>query len=230
MLPPAPPGIVPYITGWSEEKLLKCPIIRRPMVPGIAYADESPYDRDSFGVLWVRYALRQRRRRGTPRLQAAEIHPYRQRRAMLNMMCQVCSRMPPDPDAPHLFLLRDSGGPIQEGELTTSPPVCVPCAGISIQRCCALGGGRFVAAWVKHVPAWGVVGPLHHPLTLQPVPGCHMEHVKYGSQWASWVRAARTMVQLRGVTPADLDREFAALGRDRLEEEFARVAELTTVV
>ncbi|MGW4730420.1 hypothetical protein ACWEQC_14830 [Streptomyces shenzhenensis] len=56
-----------------------------------------------------------------------------------------------------------------------------------------------------------------------------MEHVKYGSQWAPWVQAARTMVELRGVTPADLDREFAALGRDRLEEEFARVAELATV-
>ncbi|MEU6610138.1 hypothetical protein ABZ922_34695 [Streptomyces shenzhenensis] len=56
-----------------------------------------------------------------------------------------------------------------------------------------------------------------------------MEHVKYGSEWAPWVRAARTMVQLHGVTPADLDREFAALGRDRLEEEFARIATLVAV-
>ncbi|MGI5437486.1 hypothetical protein ACQEV4_08510 [Streptomyces shenzhenensis] len=56
-----------------------------------------------------------------------------------------------------------------------------------------------------------------------------MEHVKYGSQWAPWVRAARTMVELRGVTPADLDREFAALGRDRLEEEFTQIAQLTAV-
>ncbi|MER6531806.1 hypothetical protein [Streptomyces sp. NPDC001508] len=36
-------------------------------------------------------------------------------------------------------------------------------------------------------------------------------------------------VELRGVTPADLGREFAALGRGRLEEEFARVAELRAV-
>ncbi|MFJ8602631.1 hypothetical protein ACIREM_28765 [Streptomyces shenzhenensis] len=56
-----------------------------------------------------------------------------------------------------------------------------------------------------------------------------MEQVRYGSEWAPWVRAARTMVELRGVTPADLDREFAALGRDRLEEEFARIAALTAV-
>ncbi|MER6529177.1 hypothetical protein [Streptomyces sp. NPDC001508] len=227
MLPPAPPGVVPYIAGWSEERLLSCPIVRRRVVPGIAYADETPYDRDSFGVLWARYALRPKRRRGN--LQLRNVHPYRQRRAMLNMMCQVCSRMPPDPHGPHLFLLRDSCGAVREGERTTSPPVCVPCAGISIQLCNALRGGRFVAAWARRVPAWGVVGPLHHPQSLQPIPGCHMEQVKYGSEWAPWVRAARTMVELRGVTPADLDREFAALGRDRLEEEFARVAELTAV-
>ncbi|MER6530657.1 hypothetical protein [Streptomyces sp. NPDC001508] len=56
-----------------------------------------------------------------------------------------------------------------------------------------------------------------------------MEHVKYGSQWAPWVRAARTMVELRGVTPADLDQEFATLGRDRLEKEFTRIAALAAV-
>ncbi|MER6530652.1 hypothetical protein [Streptomyces sp. NPDC001508] len=227
MLPPAPAGVVPYIAGWSEERLLNRPLVRRCMAPGIAYADETPYDRDSFGVLWARYALRPKQRRGSPRLR--EVHPYRQRRAMLNMMCQVCSRMPPDPHGPHLFLLRDSVGPIREGERTTSPPVCVPCAGISVQLCHALRGGRFVAAWARRVPAWGVVGPLHHPQTLQPIPGAHMEQVKYGSQWAPWVRAARTMVELREVTPADLDQEFAALGRDRLEKEFTRIAELTAV-
>ncbi|RMB83278.1 hypothetical protein CTZ28_25040 [Streptomyces shenzhenensis] len=227
VLPPAPPGLVPYIAGWSEERLLSCPITRRRGFPGIAYADETPYDRDSFGVLWVRYVLRPKQRRGNPVFR--NVHPYRQRRAMLNMMCQVCARMPPDPHGPHLFLLKDSGGPIREGELTTSPPVCVPCAGISIQLCRALRGGRFVAAWARRVPAWGVVGPLHHPRTLQPIPGCAMEQVKYGSEWAPWVRAARTMVELRGVTPADLDREFAALGRDRLEEEFARIAALMAV-
>ncbi|MGI5443978.1 hypothetical protein ACQEV4_43545 [Streptomyces shenzhenensis] len=56
-----------------------------------------------------------------------------------------------------------------------------------------------------------------------------MEQVRYGSEWAPWVRAARTMVELRGVTPADLDRECAALGRDRLEEEFTRIAALMAV-
>ncbi|MGJ3558799.1 hypothetical protein ACR6C2_07415 [Streptomyces sp. INA 01156] len=42
---------------------------------------------------------------------------------------------------------------------------------------------------------------------------------------AAWTMAARLVVELHGVTPADLEREWAALGRDRLEEEFARVAE-----
>jgi hypothetical protein len=227
MLPPAPSDIVPYITAWSEEQLLPPRIIRRAPVPGIGYADETPHDRDSFGVLWVRLRLLPRRRRGVPRL--ADAHAYRQRRAMDDMLCQVCGRSPADPGGPHLFLMRSTGGPIREGELTASPPVCVPCTAIAVRQCKALAPDRWTAAWARHAPAWGVYGLVHDPRTLQVIPGRALERVEYDSAWAPWTRAARTVVQLQGVTPADLQREWAALGRDRLEEEFARVAALRAV-
>lgn len=222
MLPPAPPGVVPYIAGYSEEALLNPRIVQHALFPGVAYADETPHDRDSFGMLWVRPTLLPKRRRGEPRLR--EVHPYRQRRAMANMMCQVCTRPPEDLDAPSLFLLRDTGGPVQEGERTASPPVCVPCAGISIQLCHALRRDHYVAARVEHAPAWGVAGLVYDPDTLTPLPGKELERVEYGTERAPWTVAARTVVALYGVTPVDLEEEFSRLGTDRLEEEFARVA------
>ncbi|WAX81272.1 hypothetical protein [Streptomyces sp. KMM 9044] len=189
MLPSAPPGVVPYVTARSEERLLPCPLIRRRVGDGIAYTDETAYDRDSFGAPWVRPQLLPKRRRGEPRLK--DIHPYRQRRAMAHMLCQVCARAPEDPDGPQLFLLRDTNGPIREEERTASPPVCVPCAGIAVQECHALRGGRWVAAWARHAPAWGVYGTIHDPVSLQPLPGRYMELVEYGSPWrpGRWRRA-----------------------------------------
>jgi hypothetical protein len=218
--------VVPYIAGYSEEALLQPRIVHRPLFPGVAYADETHHDRDTFGALWVRPTLLPRRRRGAPRPE--EVHPYRQRRAMVNMMCQVCTRPPEDLDAPSLFLMRDTGGPVKEGERTASPPVCVPCAGISIQLCHALRHGRYVAARVEHAPAWGVAGLVYDPDTLTPHPGKELERVEYGTERAPWTVAARMVVALYGVTPVDLEEEFTRLGTDRLEEEFARVAGLVS--
>ncbi|MEZ7005804.1 hypothetical protein [Streptomyces sp. AD55] len=184
--------------------------------------DESHLDRDSWGVPWVRPALLPKSRRGEPRLR--EVHPYRQRRAMRDGLCQVCARLPDDPAAPLLFLLRGSS-PIREGERTASPPVCVPCAGISVQLCPRLRR-HHVAATVASAPAWGVTGIVHDPATLQPMGGD--EKVAYESLSARWVVAAQLVVELHGVTPVDLEAEFARLGRDRLEAEFARVEALTT--
>ncbi|GAA2621268.1 hypothetical protein [Streptomyces vastus] len=223
-LPPAPPGVVPYIARYSEEKLLKPRIVQHPLFPGVAYADETPYDRDSFGMLWVRPVLLPKRRRGEPRLR--EIHAYRQRRAMANMLCQVCTRPPEDPDEPPLFLLKDTSGLVVEGERTASPPVCVPCAGISIHLCHGLRGGHYVAARAMYTPAWGVAGLVYDPDTLTPHPGKDLERVEYGTPRAAWTVAARSVVALYGVTPVDLDEEFARFGMARLEDEFARVAGL----
>ncbi|MBP5930515.1 hypothetical protein F3K39_20945 [Streptomyces sp. LBUM 1479] len=225
-LPAAPPQVVPFIARHSAEATLKPPLILNPQGL-LAYEDETPQDRDSFGMLWVRTLVLPPEQRGEPQLDS--VNPYRQRQAMDDLLCQVCQRPPEDMDAPSLFLMRNTGGPVKEGELTTSPPVCVPCAAIAIQLCGALRGGRYVAAWVDSAPHWGVAGLVYNPLTLTPVPGRGLERVEYGTAFAPWTVAARTVTALYGVRPADLEAEFARLGTDRLEEEFARVAELVGV-
>ncbi|MFB7108692.1 hypothetical protein [Streptomyces sp. NPDC056291] len=223
VLPPAPPGVVPYITGYSREQNITPPLTQHPSGHGLVFVDETPHDRDSFGVPWVRPSLLPKGRRGEPLLQEAVVHPFRQRRAMRDQLCQVCTRPPADPEGRLLFLMRDACRPIEEGERTASPPVCVPCAGISVQLCPRLRR-HHVAAWVEHVPAWGVVGIVHDPMTLEPMGGD--VEVAYDSPAARWVVAARLVSQLYGVEPADLEAEFARYGRDRLEAEFARVVEL----
>ncbi|MFJ3249033.1 hypothetical protein [Streptomyces sp. NPDC086782] len=222
VLPPAPPGVVPYITGYSREQNIT-PRLTNLGGEGLGFVDETPHDRDSFGVLWVRPSLLPKGRRGEPMLKEAAVHPFRQRRAMRDQRCQVCTRPPEDPEGPCLYLMRDSGRPVEEGERTTSPPVCVPCAGISVQLCPRLRR-HHVAAWVEYAPAWGVVGIVHDPVTLAPMG--RDEEVAYDSPAARWVVAGRLVSELHGVTPVNLADEFARLGRDRLEEEFARVVEL----
>ncbi|WP_157847050.1 hypothetical protein [Streptomyces achromogenes] len=220
MFPSAPPGVIPYIAGWSEERLIEAPLVVSRRHAGLGYADETPYDRDSFGQLWARPALRPRHRRGRP--QPHTVHPYRQRRSMADMLCQVCGRKPPSPDGPHLFLMRDRGGPVRDGELTASPPVCVPCAVISVQLCPEIRGVH-VCAWVVQAPAWGVAGLVYDAGTLRPVSD-KLVRAEYDGPLAPWTVAQRQVVQLFGVRPTELETEAAAFGLDRLEEEFKRVA------
>ncbi|WP_435643343.1 hypothetical protein ACR9VJ_18015 [Streptomyces sp. H49] len=222
-LPPAPPGVVPYIAGYSLERAATPKLCEDTVRGRLAFKGETPHDRDTFGTLWVRPTIVSRARRGRPLLKT--IHPYRQRRAMRDMLCQVCARPPAIPEGPHLFLGASSVGPIREGELTPSPPVCVVCAGIAVQLCRPLQGGRFTAAWVQHAPFWGVIGDTYAPGTLDLVD--RQCRIQYGTREADWTVASWSVAELQGVTPADLDAEWAALGREHLEEEFARVAELT---
>ncbi|HET9380470.1 MAG TPA: hypothetical protein VFP69_06535, partial [Streptomyces sp.] len=196
-------------------------LVRRAEGPGVGYADERPEDRDSFGTLWVRSRPPEEGRHGRP-LKSA--HPLRQRRAMDDMLCRVCARPPADPGGPYLFLTQGARGPVREGERTASPPVCVPCAAIAVRWRRASRKGRWAAAWARFAPAWGVYGTVHHPAGPRPVPGLAMRLVAYDSVLAPLTVARGAVVELQRVVPADLEREWAALGRDRLGEEFARVA------
>ncbi|GLX54448.1 hypothetical protein Shyhy01_73970 [Streptomyces hygroscopicus subsp. hygroscopicus] len=91
-LPPAPPGIVPYIAGYSLETTSVPKLLQDPVRGGLRFKGETPYDRDSFGVLWVRPTVVPKARRGRPLLKTT--HSYRQRRVMRDMRCQVCTQPP----------------------------------------------------------------------------------------------------------------------------------------
>ncbi|MFJ8589503.1 hypothetical protein ACIRD2_33260 [Streptomyces sp. NPDC093595] len=204
---------VPFVTPWSAERLPLGRIVRRRGVggEGIGYADEHRGDR-RYGALWVRYAATPGR--GEPLFPT--MHPLRQRQAMAHMLCGVCGKPPAERTAwekellgeGHLFVMRAvEGQPIAEGEKTTSPPTCLPCAPEAVNACPRLRKG-YTAAVVGYAPLWGIAGIPYHPQTLQPLPEDRVSgqpFIAVDDPLLRWTLAARTVISLHEVTTVDLD-------------------------
>jgi hypothetical protein len=199
---------VPYIAAWEREKDTTPRIVLRNVrgVLRIGYESENPYDRDENGTLWAGQALAQGR--GMPHFE--NVHLLRQRRAMRDLLCQVCGTSTltgpgPGPEPGHLWLLAarpGDPGPIREGEVTTSPPVCTSCAPAALTYCPHLRRGA-VAARVGLARYWGVAGVVHDR-RLQPIPGPDLALVRDDSADLRWILAYRLAVELRDVTPVDI--------------------------
>ncbi|MEW1546919.1 hypothetical protein [Streptomyces tsukubensis] len=188
---------VPYVTRWEHETAIRPKLTVQPgLAHRLAFADETPYDRDSFDVLWLRVAIRP----GEGRALFKDVHALRQRRAMLDLMCQICG-VPMFKEDRQLWLLAGMGGvPIREGELTTSPPVCRPCAPVALRYCPRLQSGRVAAAWVRSPYGWGVEAFIHDPESLRMV-SPEPQQIQYHDPLAQWAVAFRSVVTLRDCTP-----------------------------
>jgi hypothetical protein len=175
-------------------------VIRHRTGKGIAFADEGPYDRDADGVLWIRQPIAQ----GSGRPLFPTIHALRQRRAVSRMLCQVCGAdtLEQNPER-QLFVLKDVGRPVEEGELTTAAPVCPPCALIAVEHCPHLR--KHVAAWVERPLPWGVAGIPYDRHTLLPVPGDDLTKVAYGDPASRWLVATRQVLSLNGCIAVSAD-------------------------
>lgn len=202
---------VPFIAPWSEEGVLPYTVIARPRPGGmgIGFADELSQADRRHGVLWFRHPAR--RGKGAPDL--AAVHPLRQRQAMSHMLCQVCGESTFNDDfrrwgERHLIIARAVNGvPIHEGERTTTPPVCRPCAIEAVEACPHLRKGH-VAALVERAQPWGVAGIVYDPRTLRPLPlkksKNPLTEVGFEDAAIRWTLAARDVVTLHGCTPVDL--------------------------
>lgn len=181
-------AVVPYIGSWTGEEIRPTTIICRPG-GGIGYADETILDRDEWGVLWARMAGRI----GVGKPLFTELHPVRQRRAMLRLLCQVCA-MPADrSEDGNLWLVpekevgRWEGWP--EGMSTIHPPLCGKCAKISVRMCPALRP-RWVAMRA-HSRACGVTGAVFAPGGRFPrLVQNNDEVIQFGDPAIRWVQAA----------------------------------------
>ncbi|MEU3171819.1 hypothetical protein ACIF9R_12790 [Streptomyces sp. NPDC086080] len=192
---------VPYVTAWSSEKHRVPAVVRHSSGKGIGYADETSYDRDADGVLWVRQAIA----RGSGKALFPTIHALRQRRAISRMLCQVCGAdtLEQDPKR-QLFVLKDVGRPVEEGERTTAAPACPPCALIAVKYCPHLH--NHVAAWVERPLPWGVAGIPYDQRTLQPVPGDDLVMVAYDDPAIRWLVATQLVLSLEGCSAVDLSK------------------------
>lgn len=186
---------VPYVAAWSAETAHAPVVVRHRTGHGIGFADEGPFDRDADGVLWIRQPIA----RGSGRPLFPTIHALRQRRAVSRMLCQVCGAdtLEQNPER-QLFVLKDVGRPVEEGELTTAAPVCPPCAPIAVEHCPHLR--EHVAAWVERPLPWGVAGIPYDRHTLLPVPGDDLVKVAYGDPARHWLVATRQVLSLNGCT------------------------------
>ena len=196
-----PTGLVPYTVAWSGEGHLPMPVIAGRT--GIGYADETVIDRDSQGVLWTR--RRSCPRVGRPRF--GQEHPVRQRAAMRKLLCQVCGGPADQNDEGVLWLLRDHredwpGWP--EGMANTNPPVCVPCARVSVRLCPALRRG-YVAVRTHSVVS-GVFGVTYRAAgRFGAVEIVGKGNVAYGEPAIRWTRAVKLIRVLHGSHFVELD-------------------------
>jgi hypothetical protein len=153
-------SVVPYVGQWTGEDSPPYSVVRRPE-GGIGYADETIMDRDEWGVLWVRM----RSRIGVGKPLFTKLHPRRQRRAMLRLICQVCAEPADRSEQGMLWLLPGShvsGADEQDdGIATTQPPLCRQCARISSRMCPALRDSHVALRARSHV--YGVTGVVFRP-------------------------------------------------------------------
>ncbi|CCB71757.1 hypothetical protein [Streptantibioticus cattleyicolor] len=201
---------MPYITTWSNELHPARALVARRGRDGLflGYEDETPYDRDPLGVLWVRQGIA--RGKGTP--EWAAVHSLRQRRAIYGLLCQVCGESTLDGvNEQQLYLMHAAGGrQIEDGERTSSPPVHPACAVEAIKACPALRAGGYVAAWVRASLPWGVAGTLHD--LGDPAHSSTPAKVAYESPGIAWMLAYHKIISFHGVTPVSPDelRDLAA--------------------
>lgn len=204
---PARPDVVPFIAAWSDEQPHRRKVVYSGR-GGIAFADETPEDRDQFGVLWNGRAVA----RGAGRPEYGNVHPVRQRVAMEHRLCQVCGRSADRDRRGVLWLIEDRRGDWKgwpNDLLTTHPPVCLPCAGKAVRMCPHLVGNS-VAVRVRESDVCGVYGRVWSSSAFgHPVPTSVKDVVSYGTTAARWVLAGQLVRALSGCTLVSLD-ELAA--------------------
>ena len=158
--------VMPYVAMWSGERKLPAVVIALPR-GGVGYLDESASDRDSRGVLWMRYESRP----GVGKLVFGDVHSLRQRRVMRRLLCQVCAGVPDRNTDGVLWVMsdyRDDWAGWPNGMATHDAPVCRPCARAAAKRCPALRE-RPVFFRSKTHPLVGVRGAHYAPSPQGPV-------------------------------------------------------------
>lgn len=199
---------MPYVGSWTGEDLLLGGVIQRPG-GGIAYADETLIDRDEWGVLWARCASRI----GVGKPLFEKLHPLRQRRAMVRLLCQVCAQPADRNKDGHLWLLPEQPSyepQWPEGVPVTLPPLCVPCARLSVRMCPALRP-KYIAVRA-HSRVCGVSGVAFRPgsrpyeVALEDTDDVVVYHADPTVRWLLATQRARS---LHGCRAVDLDHLLA---------------------
>lgn len=230
---PARPTVIPYITSRrGEVGDLASMLGVLPRFKGLRYLDEGPGDRDHRDVLWARCSqlLKDGVPTGIPEF--GEVHPARQRDAMMRLRCQVCMQPASKTSLGYLFLEtwpgdREMGPGWPEGALTAQPPLCLDDARVAIKECHHLAGVGHVALRAKLPRLHGVIGTPYRfgvdgVLPAQIDGEGEEVTLPYGHVRAPWFLASQLVRRLCDVTTVDLDSEAEAMvsrGRHQSDPE-----------
>ncbi|RMI40859.1 hypothetical protein [Streptomyces triticirhizae] len=199
---------VPYAAHWSGEGGYGRRVSMRWDGAGVWYLDETPADRDGFGVLWAR--IQDRPGQGRPDFPS--MHPARQRHAQAERLCQVCGASASHNRDGWLFLMNRDGTDRYEGTKTTKPPVCLRCAALAVEYCPHLT--HPVGVRSRRPKVWGVFGTLFTPTPGTARLTAHVDHyLPYGHRATDWFLASQLVVELKRCTVVDLEAELTALNR-----------------
>jgi hypothetical protein len=191
---------VPYIARWSGETDGSMPVVLRRDRRGIAYADERSYDRDGHGILWERTPSQPGK--GVP--QFGKVHSLRQRLCVAGVRCQICGGPADRTSDGVLWLIgADSGDRLSAAEVTAHPPVCRPCAHLSLRACPHLRT-RQVALRVRTFVPYGVRGALY-ATTRVGRRLYDVQTLRFGDPLTPWLRAGQLLMVLTDFTVIDIN-------------------------
>lgn len=194
-------GVVPFITPWSTEEVQPTVVIELGNA-GIGYADETLGDRDEHGVLWRRMASRPGR--GRPLF--GQMHSLRQRKAMGKLLCGICAGPADVTGQGVLWLLqdnRDDWPAWPNGMAATEPPVCLPCAHLSVRVCPAIRN-RYAAIRVGRCEVSGVYGIRYRGGAVFPTTA-RDDIVTFDDPAIRWTCAVQLVRHLTECTLIDLE-------------------------
>ncbi|MFI8294086.1 hypothetical protein ACIGBL_33650 [Streptomyces sp. NPDC085614] len=192
---------VPYIVPWTGEQDITPTVVPRGFGIGFLDDDLNVQYRDTYGALWTQRALG--RGRGEPLFQ--NVHPLRQRRAMLHMLCQVCGQPAEDDNRGTLFLIGARAA--AQIERTAHPPLCPPCAQRAVSLCPHLIRNHLALRSRRPTP-WGIFGHRYAPGKPFPVSREQPEAMSYNNPDIRWMLAGQIVVELRHCIGVDLAEEF----------------------
>lgn len=206
---------VPYVAALSsdlppvEDDL--CVEVPRNGVPHIAYMKPRPGDRDAHGNLWGRVT-----RVPGGRILFEQMDPVRQRQCMEGLLCQVCAR-PAEREGGTLFIewQHADDRSMQLNRIRTDmPPLCPPCAALSLRHCSFLRRDQTVVLLRvrKSVPC-GVAGTVYRvtPGLDQWIPSEFDIYSSYSKPRYPGMLSVRMLRKLNGVSVVDPDSLAAEL-------------------